>query len=245
MRDKGWFADWFNTEYYHKLYQNRSDAEASKFLHNLRDLLQLPKDAVVADIACGKGRHSRVLAGMGLKVFGYDLSENSINYAQKHASGSEVFRIHDIRNEYPEKDFAAAFNLFTSFGYFDSHDEDRKALQNIFDMLQPGGIFIQDYINGVPVAKSLPHSDHKKQGDTEFFIEKELSGCHVLKHITVQTPKYSKQFTERVMLYTKAELETLHLQTGFDIQAVYGNYQLEAFNEAESPRIIIMSRKPL
>ena len=35
MREKEWFEDWFNSRYYHLLYQNRSQNEANFFIENL------------------------------------------------------------------------------------------------------------------------------------------------------------------------------------------------------------------
>ncbi|HVU95918.1 MAG TPA: class I SAM-dependent methyltransferase [Puia sp.] len=36
------------------------------------------------DLACGRGRHARVLADEGFDVTGIDLSGNSINYALQY-----------------------------------------------------------------------------------------------------------------------------------------------------------------
>ena len=36
-----WFETWFDSEYYHKLYKNRDDDEAERFINNLIDHLQL------------------------------------------------------------------------------------------------------------------------------------------------------------------------------------------------------------
>ncbi|NBU90351.1 MAG: SAM-dependent methyltransferase, partial [Flavobacteriia bacterium] len=36
---KEWFAEWFNTEYYHILYQDRNEEEANRFISNLISFL--------------------------------------------------------------------------------------------------------------------------------------------------------------------------------------------------------------
>jgi len=56
---KPWFEQWFNTEYYHILYKNRDHKEAENFIDKLYMHFGL-KDEFVCDLACGKGRHSKI-----------------------------------------------------------------------------------------------------------------------------------------------------------------------------------------
>lgn len=244
VKKHGWFADWFDTEYYHLLYRNRDDAEAGKFIRSVVDFMQLEKGVQVADIACGKGRHSRVLAGMGFHVHGFDLSGNNIQYARKHASGNEEFTIHDIREPYQIRDISAAFNLFTSFGYFDSRSEDMDALKNIFDILKPNGFFVQDYINGPPVVKKLPHQYEEKCSGVEFKIEKSWKPPFVVKKILVNKANESTEFMEKVKLYKLEEMTEMHTQCGFELVAIFGTYDLSEYEAEVSPRMILVSRKP-
>jgi 2-polyprenyl-3-methyl-5-hydroxy-6-metoxy-1,4-benzoquinol methylase len=244
VKKQGWFTDWFDTEYYHLLYRNRDDNEASKFIRSIVDFIQLDAGVKVADIACGKGRHSRVLAGMGFHVHGFDLSENNILYARKHASGNEEFTIHDIREPYGTNGIAAAFNLFTSFGYFETRSEDIDALKNIFDILEPAGFFVQDYINGPPVIKKLPHHYEEKCSGVEFKIEKSWKPPFVVKKILVSKANNNSEFMEKVKLYKVEEMTEMHVQCGFEVVDIFGSYDLSEYDSETSPRMILVSRKP-
>ena len=62
MADKSWYTDWFNSPYYHKLYFERDEKEAEAFIHQLVKRLQPDEGCRVLDVACGKGRHSQILA---------------------------------------------------------------------------------------------------------------------------------------------------------------------------------------
>ena len=53
MKRKAWFETWFDSPYYHVLYQHRDEAEAEMFLDKLLLHLQLPAYARALDIACG------------------------------------------------------------------------------------------------------------------------------------------------------------------------------------------------
>ena len=93
MSDKKWFETWFDTPYYHLLYNNRNDDEAQNFISNLVGFLKLPTSALVLDVACGKGRHSRYLAKLGYNTTGIDLSPQSINDANKELLPNLAFGI--------------------------------------------------------------------------------------------------------------------------------------------------------
>ena len=54
-----WFANWFDSPYYHTLYKNRDEREAQVFIDNLINYLQILKGSKLIDIACGKGRHAK------------------------------------------------------------------------------------------------------------------------------------------------------------------------------------------
>jgi len=65
MQEKEWFAEWFDTPYYHVLYKDRNDDEAAMFIENLISFLELPVNSSILDLACGKGRHSVTLNKFG------------------------------------------------------------------------------------------------------------------------------------------------------------------------------------
>ena len=83
MKKAEWFAEWFDTSYYHTLYQHRNDPEAKEFIERLVAHLSLKPGTKVLDLACGKGRHSIYLNQMGFQVTGADLSSNSITIAKE------------------------------------------------------------------------------------------------------------------------------------------------------------------
>ncbi len=92
-----WFEDWFNTLYYHILYQNRDEQEARLFIDTLVDFLAPAPKSHFLDLACGKGRHSVYLHKKGYQVTGVDLSASSIEYARQYSKPGLMFRVHDMR----------------------------------------------------------------------------------------------------------------------------------------------------
>ncbi len=77
---------------------------------------------------------------------GADLSENSIAAASEFANDKLHFKVHDMREPFEEK-FDAVFNLFTSFGYFESDDDNLTTLKAIKESLTEYGFAVIDFMN--------------------------------------------------------------------------------------------------
>ena len=115
---KEWYKEWFSSPYYDILYYKRNEQEASAFIQLLLSNLNAPKESFMLDVACGKGRHSRILAAMGYDVTGIDISEPAVLEAKSYETEKLHFFCHDMRLPFYINYFDYAFNFFTSFGYF-------------------------------------------------------------------------------------------------------------------------------
>jgi SAM-dependent methyltransferase len=249
MAQKEWFATWFDSPYYHLLYQHRDDNEAQQFLDHLIEKLALASHAQVLDLACGKGRHSITLAQRGFTVVGADLAANSIAAAELNRVALALenlnFLVHDMRMPLEGQQFDAIFNLFTSFGYFDTLEENQAVCKSIAQMLIPEGVLVIDFLNAHKVAKNLKPSEVISRDGAQFNIERWHDQKHIFKQIevldTIQNTVIGT-FTERVQALSLSNFETL-LAPYFEIQATYGSYALDAFNEQDSDRLIIIAKK--
>ena len=150
MAEKEWFSTWFDTSYYHVLYRHRNDEEAATFIKHLINKLNLPKNSSVLDLACGKGRHSVMLHQAGFDVLGVDLSKNSISLAKQNEEDKLSFEVHDMRETMENKQFDAVFNLFTSFGYFDNSNENKK----VVDAVRGGDLLVSTAAQQIGMARS-------------------------------------------------------------------------------------------
>ena len=242
MAEKDWFVDWFNTSYYHILYQNRNESEAKKFIINLMNHLGLNSDSKILDLACGKGRHSKTLNDLGFEVLGVDLSENSIREAQKWSSDSLSFQVHDMRNRIPNRQFNATFNLFTSFGYFDTFKENQLVCEAMFQMLETGGKLVIDFMNVHKVIESLVHEEEKKIDGVHFTISRNYDDSHIFKHIRFSDKGNNFHFTERVQILSLEDFQSL-LEPYFLIDNVFGSLDLKPFVREKSERLIIIASR--
>jgi len=234
-----WFKSWFNTSYYHLLYNKRDYKEARFFMSNLVSYLKLKQDDSILDLACGKGRHAIFLNSLGFDVTGLDLSENSINDALKSANDSLHFRVHDMRQPFVKK-YNAIFNLFTSFGYFETDEEDIRVLRNIKNGLKPNGIAVIDYLNITKsIAQLIPHEIQKRDA-IDFDIKRDIKNGFINKEISFTDKENSFTFTEHVKCLDLITFKKYLKASGLKLIAVFGDYNLQDFDAKTSDRLILI-----
>ncbi|KUJ60534.1 methyltransferase [Flavobacteriaceae bacterium CRH] len=236
---ENWFTSWFDTPYYHILYKDRNYREAQIFMDNLTHYLNLPEKAKVLDLACGKGRHSIYLNQLGFNVLGADLSENSIAEASKNSNETLHFKVHDMREPFEEK-FDAIFNLFTSFGYFESDDDNLTTLKAIKDSLSEYGFAVIDFMNVAQVIETLVPEENKIVDGIDFKIKRYVEDGHILKEIDFEDQGRKYHFTEKVKALTLKDFEELMAEAGIFLLDIFGDYKLKKFHKTESERLIMI-----
>ncbi len=243
MEKANWFESWFDTSYYHILYKNRDNQEAEGFIGNLVDKMELPQGSRVLDLACGKGRHSVTLFTHGYKVLGVDLSPQSIDYAEYMSNEHLQFQVHDMREVILGEKFDAVFNLFTSFGYFDSSEDNKQVLQSVHQMLNPDGLLLIDFMNASKVVENLVTQETKEVDDIRFEITRKYDGEHIFKYIHFQADGSEHNYMERVQALKLSNFQSLLDEAGFDVINTFGDFNLGSFDEVNSDRLILLARK--
>ena len=241
METKEWFAEWFNSPYYHILYQNRNDEEAQLFMRHLMDNLDVKQGENLLDLACGKGRHSIYLNELGYNVTGVDLASDSIAHAKEFEKEGLRFFEHDMRAVFPEK-FDIILNLFTSFGYFQSLEENVQVLQSLKQMLKFGGRLVIDFLNVQWVKSTLVESAVKTIDGIHFTITKEIKNGIIYKHIAIDDLGKHFQFEEKVQALDLKTFEKLFKAAGYTVCNTFGDYYLNPYKENSSERLILVAK---
>ena len=238
-----WFASWFDSPYYHILYQHRDEAEAQFFIDNLLSEIKLPEHARLLDLACGKGRHSIYLHSKGFNVVGADLSPESIAAANLSKTEGLEFVVHDMRETLKMGDFDAVLNLFTSFGYFNSEDEHLAVLNAAkFLIVNKKGVLVIDFMNARKVINNLLLSEQKEVQGIVFNIRRFVENGYIVKEISFTDKGESYRFQERVRAFSLADFQDLLTKAGMQIEKYFGNYALATYSADNSDRLIIIAR---
>lgn len=240
-----WYKDWFNSAYYHKLYFNRDEAEAQRFIRNLLQHLHPPAGARMLDAACGRGRHSKFLAAQGFDVTGIDISVDSIREAKEAEADNLQFFVHDMRLPFWINYFDYAFNFFTSFGYFHTQREHDDTIRTLAQGLKKGGALLIDYLNTDYVSARLVPEEIKEIDGTTYHIKRWQDEHYFYKEIMVTDADLPQplRHTEQVAKFTLPQFEQMLHKQGLKTEACWGNYSLESFNNSTSPRLILLARK--
>ncbi len=238
-----WYQKWFDSPYYHILYQQRNDAEAEYFIDNICAYLQPKPQASILDIACGKGRHCIYLNKKGYNVTGTDLSYSSIKYARQFENDTLQFFEHDMRNLLYINYFDVALNLFTSFGYFESQKDNVNALKSFRKAIKKDGLLVLDYFNSQKIINNLTNREVKSIDGIDFHISKKVEAGKIIKTIDFKDNNRDYTFQEEVQAFSFADFERLFRLSGFKIQAHFGSYALDKFDIEQSDRLIFICSK--
>ncbi len=236
---QNWYASWFDTDYYHILYKDRHYEEAQLFIDNITHYLNLPENAKVLDLACGRGRHSIYLNKLGYDVLGTDLSANSIRFAKQFENETLHFTQHDMAVPCQQK-FDVVFNLFTSFGYFDDDDKNLETLIAIKESLTEYGFAVLDFMNVEKVIQNLVEEETKEVDGITFYIKRKYENGHIFKNIRFTDKGQNFEFTERVKALTLEDFEALLEKAGMYLLETFGDYKLNRFYKNSSDRLILL-----
>ena len=236
---ENWFNTWFDSPYYHILYKNRNEEEAQVFMDNITNYLNMPENGTILDLACGKGRHSIYLNKLGYQVTGVDLSENSIAIANESSNVSLRFKTHDMRKPMNET-YDAVFNLFTSFGYFDTYEDNIKTLKAIKDSINEYGFGVIDFFNADFIIENLVAEETKEIDGITFNIKRFVENKKIIKEIRFSDKGESFYFTEKVSAFTLSDFESMMEEAGIYLLEIFGDYKLKKFYKTQSERLIMI-----
>ncbi len=180
----------------------------------------------------------------GFQVTGADLSAENIKVAKRHENERLRFVQHDMRKPLDENSFNYVLNLFTSFGYFEKMEENELVLNSIKTELKPKGKVVLDFMNVNRVAHGLVPSETKEIEGVHFRISRTIENGCIIKSIKVSENGNDLMFIEKVKALKKEDFLGMFSRVGLPIIDMFGSYNLEKFDEDQSPRLILLASKP-
>lgn len=240
---KHWYKESFGEDYL-LVYRHRSKEQAKQEINQLIRWLNLTPDDHILDLCCGSGRHAISLAEAGYHAIGIDLSKTLLGKAIQDAKGLPVYFVHgDMRNlPFVDQSFQVVLNLFTSFGYFEQNESNRKVLKEIVRVLQPGGRFCIDFLNESYVRRHLVPESKRRIGDALIHEVREIKGDSVIKTLRIIDSDHERVYFERVKMYSKSEMLEMLKQAGLTVEQMYGNFLGQPYTK-NSERMILIGRK--
>jgi len=242
--------EWYKVafgEIYPLVYPHRDDEEAVRVARSLAPLLRgrFP----LLDVACGNGRYLTAFQKAGFEVYGVDLS----SYLLSDAVSSRALRgrvvLGDMRM-LPFRDgcAGAVVNMFTSFGYFETDLDNVRVMHEIARVLAAGGRFLMDFLNATVLERELSQGrpSVRHEGDAVIEEHRQIAegGRVLIKRVRVMiASKEPVDYSERLRLYRHDDLAAMAEASGLSPCAVYGDYDLGAFEASSSPRVLMLCEK--
>jgi SAM-dependent methyltransferase len=233
-----WYQKWFGEEYL-DLYSYRDDDEAKQQIAFFRAQVGAVRGPLL-DLACGAGRHTAEFRRQGYSAIGCDLSYVLLRTSEAENGPLPLVR-GDMRTlPFCDSTFAGLVNFFTSFGYFETEDENTGALREMCRVLQKGSPVLFDYLNIHRELDRMVLREERMMDDQKVHIERwfDVATRTFNKQISIGP----KQFLERVKGYDLDEISTLFAASGIGIREVFGDFDGSPYTHA-SPRLIVIGMK--
>jgi SAM-dependent methyltransferase len=262
-RPDDWWSTFFTDVYTGSDLELRDSATAEAMVRCVTGALGLTPGATLLDLACGTGRHSVPLSAAGLDVTGVDLMEPYLTQARERAerAGQRVTFVQaDMRDlsAVPKGSFDAVVSLHTSFGFFDTEEENLAVLCEVRDRLAPGGRLLIDVMNrdwfltqsgesfGTAPDEFVVRNFDSSTGTTYLYEERfDPLTSRITWHIGAFDPAsgtVGRSVTADYRVYSAHELTALLTRAGLTPGELYGDYDLSPFH-IHSPHLICTVRK--
>ncbi len=240
-----WFERSFREDYV-LVYRHRDDSAADGEIANLLERLPVKDTGRVLDLCCGSGRHSRALARRGYEVVGVDLSPVLLQLAEEQNTYPQLsFARCDMCDIPFHEEFDIVVNLFTSFGYFSTDEENANVIRNMAQALKTKGEVVIDFLNAAYVIDNLVPQSTKEVSGMLIKEERWIQDGFVKKRILIsdESSNEPREYMEQVRLFSVQQMIAMLTEAGFEKIQVFGNYQFEEYVAHESPRMIFYAVK--
>jgi SAM-dependent methyltransferase len=196
-------------------------------------------DGPIVELAVGTGRVAiPVATETGKPVIGVDLSPAMLAVARERATEARVdldLRLQDMRDFELDEPAALVYSPFRSVLHMPTWADKRRVFERVTASLQPGGRFAWNaFVFDHEIASRL-HGQHQEEP---------------LPHTVTQVPHESRVDIEldsgaAVSLWWATKNEWLGLidVAGLEVEALYGDFERGAFDEA-SREFVWVARKP-
>jgi SAM-dependent methyltransferase len=229
--------DWFSDQNYWEA--NRSFIWPEKRIEmsgiaceHISALLRMKPGDSILDLACGFGRHSLVLSGLGYSVTGVDLNPRFVAEAASKACemGAKArFLCSDMREFVEDEAFDHIILLYNSFGYFQDQADDERVISNCFRSLRPGGKLLLQCTPRDLIKANKPsgHSRYwHEEADGAIRLEESVVNqewtWHTTRWIVIRGSQRS-EYSYGLRLYDSNELTDLLVAGGFSSVVPYGD----------------------
>ena len=209
------------------------------------------KPRTVADLACGTGSVTAILARMGYPVLGVDMSEEMLTEAMGKVMDMENpprFVCQKLQELKLPRAVDMAVCALDSLDYITDPDDCKKAIRRTYKALNPGGIFIFD-VNTPEKLRAMDGQVFLDEDEDVYCVwrgefDEQTNICTYWMDLFQRQGKvWNRSYEEhREYAYSEEQLRGYLKEAGFTHIEVYADRKFEAPAEGEQ-RIYFKARK--
>jgi SAM-dependent methyltransferase len=196
-------------------------------------LMQLEqKPEVLLDVACGTGTMCEMLDEQGYAMTGFDVSAPMIEEAKRKAEEQQrdiEYYCQDAAELDLPHTFQGAFSFFDSLNYITDPEHLNRAIQRVYDHLDPGGTFVFDVNTAYAFEQDMfSQKDLDPRTELQYHWVGEYDPEMRLIEVNMQFWYKGQEFREvhRQRAYRTSELMDMLTGAGFCQIEVYDSYTL-------------------
>lgn len=208
------------------------------------------KNGLVAELGCGTGSMTRLLAKQGYDMIGIDNSEEMLAAAKKNSAEGILYLLQDMREFELYGTVKAIVSVCDSMNYILSEEELLKVFTLVNNYLDRGGIFIFDMNTQYKYQEILADNTFAENREDSSFIwenyyyEEERINEYGMTFYVKEQGELFRRYEE--IHYQKAYLvpviQGLLEKAGMELIAVYDAFTREPPEET-SERIYVIARE--
>lgn len=210
----------------------------------------------IIDLGTGTGEIALRLSRKGYTMTGVDLSEEMLAIAQQKAADKKqtIQWLHqDIAKIKSNETYDMAISYCDVLNYIQGSKQVIKVIDNVFDLLKPGGYFLFDVHSVSYVQEFLANKTFGKVTDDISFIwfcdkgDEENKVHHDLTFFVRSGEKFERFDEYHTQQTFPVEDYVQWLQeAGFYVRGIYSDFSTEkGYNQKEDDRIFFVCQKPL
>ncbi len=245
-----WFSHFFESPDSIPLSFFPTERETEREVAGLERLLGLQTDWLIGDLCCGAGRHLVRLRERGYRGVGLDLSAMMLTLARREAARRRVSApwVRGDARCLPFRDASldVALNLFNSFGYCATDEENEQVLRETARVLKPGGRFLLETRNPQYQILFAPVRQEVKTAEGgKLVVGWQYDRQTRRLNSTWRRPRTDRVvYTASIRLYQLEELRGMLARAGLEETGLYGGYAGEPFDGWERLLIVVGQKRP-
>ena len=176
-----------------------------------------------------------------------DRTATYLDEARKRGAEEDLqveFLQEDMRTFVRPGAFEAVINYFTSFGYFESEENDRRVLANAHRSLRASGVLLMEMMGKEILARVFSERGWREEEGMLILEERRLASDWSTVHNRwiILEGEDRREVTMTVRQYSAAEICRLLRDSGFDRVDVYGDLSGAPY-DMEAKRLVVVAQK--